>query len=339
MKLETGRLNVWVFGPGTGEFIVVHVPPNGWLSIDGCSADAKEWPLRFFRDQVKVAPTHILMTHPHADHARGIRALVEHFTRGADSEWPRLGVVAPPRKKGRTGASQEGFDSQLANAVLSTVKSCWRRRAGCRWVPRAGAREPLGAGEVLTLSPERAALRPAGGSNFDWNRVATALAIEWEGHRVVLGADLVEKPGKGWSTVLKRTPTARQHVLLKVAHHGSLEAQHESLLKRLVGEAVVTLVTTPFASQDLPRFGKDDGVDLLLQHSDRLLLSGLSQAFETQDRKPRQWPRSRLARLKKPIAPDEPVGEFPTNYVHLVLSSAGKLKANYGPGSVIVHRG
>ncbi|MCC6338021.1 MAG: hypothetical protein IT380_29015 [Myxococcales bacterium] len=339
MKLEAGRLNLWVFGPGIGEFVVVHVPPDGWLSIDGCSADAQEWPLKFFRDQVGVAPTHILMTHPHADHARGIRALVEHFTPHGRVTWPRLGVVAPPRRKGDSGASQDAFDSRLANGVLTAVKTRWRRQPASKWTPRAGQREPLGSGEVLTLSPAKEALNQAGEQSFDWNRVATALAVEWSGHRVVLGADLVEKPGKGWSAVLGRAPVVRKHVILKVAHHGSLEAQHEALLKRLAGEDAVTLVTTPFASQDLPRFGRSDGADLLLKHSDKLLLSGLPQAFETQNRRPRQWRRSRLALQRKPIAPDEPVGDFPSNYVHLVLSAAGKVKANYGPGSVIVHRG
>lgn len=137
MKLVSNVLNLWVFGPGVGEFIVVHVPPDGWLSIDGCSADSAQWPLEFFKQQ-KVSPTHILMTHPHADHARGVQSLVEHFTTGF-GPWPRLGLVAPPRRKVGPGATQSVFDTKLANGVLSAMKTRWRRQAATKWEPRAGS--------------------------------------------------------------------------------------------------------------------------------------------------------------------------------------------------------
>ena len=336
MKLEPGKVNVWVFGPGVGEFVVVHVPPDGWLSIDGCSADAALWPLSFFAHH-KVAPTHILMTPPHTDHARGVQALIDHFTSGI-APWPRLGLLVPPRRAALRGASQAAFESKLANGVLNAVKTRWRRQPASRWEPIAGGIEPLGSGAVRVLSPERAVVMRRG-KHFDWNRAATALAIEWQGQRVVLGADLVENTGKAWTAVLKRYPIVRQHLVLKVAHHGSFEAQHGQLLARLPGEAQVTLVTTPFASQNLPRFTKGEGAELLLMHSQRLLLTGLPQAFETQNKKPRQWSRSRLTHLKRPIAADEPVGAFPSNYVQLVVDASGKLKTHWGPGTVIVHRG
>lgn len=331
MKLKADKLNVWVFGPGVGEFVVVHVPPDGWLSIDGCSAEAEGWPLAFFQLQA-AAPTHVVMTHPHADHARGVRKLVEHFTNGS-TPWPRLGLLAPPRAPLARGASQGSYDSKLANGVLSAIRTRWKRQPTTKWEPRAGALEPLGSGLIRVLSPETAARRPG-----DWNSVATALAVEWKGHRLILGADLVEKPGKGWSKVLSRFPLARSHLLLKVAHHGSFDAQHVPLFARLPSEQQVTLVTTPFASQNLPQFEKGEGAELLLKHSDRLLLTGLPQKFETQNKKPRQWPRARLATLKRPIAPDEPTAGFPSNYLHFVLDAAGTLKTTWGPGSVIVHR-
>lgn len=335
MKLEADKLNVWVFGPGVGEFVVVHVPPTGWLSIDGCSANAAGWPVAFFENQ-GVAPTHILMTHPHADHARGVQQLVERFTAGPQP-WPRLGLVTPSRRLGPRGASQASYDTRLATGVLSAVQTRWKRNPATKWQPRAGGTEVLGSGRLRVLSPDSRALQAARGPNFDWNRVASALAIEWQGHRLVLGADLVEVPGGGWSAVLRAAPEAREHVLLKVAHHGSLAAQHVPLLARLRAEKKVTLVTTPFASQDLPRFQRGEGAELLLMHGDKLLLTGLPQRFDTQNKKPRQWPRARLAKLKKPIAADEPMTGFPSNYLHFVLDASGKLKTHWGPGSVIVH--
>lgn len=336
MKVNAGALNVWVFGPGVGEFIVVHVPPLGWLAIDGCSADADKWPLRFFEQQ-QVTPSHILFTHPHADHARGLQKLVERFT-PAGATWPRLGLVSPPQKASTRGRSQSTYDSKLANGVLSAMKTRWKRQPTSRWEPRGGQREAFGDGELRVLSPSIAALRKPRGNAFDWNTVATALAVDWKGHRVVLGADLVEKPGQGWTAALKGFPDARKHLVLKVAHHGSLKAQHAPLLARLAGEADVTLVATPFASEDLPRFATNEGAHLLLKHSKSLHLTGLPQSFETQNKSPRQWPRHRLAKLKKPIRPSETVGPFPFCYVHLSITAAGKVTVDHGPGSVIVHR-
>lgn len=338
MNKVDGKLNLWVFGPGVGELIVVHVPPDGWLSIDGCSADGEAYGPRFFED-LNVAPTHILMTHPHLDHARGIQRLIEAHTGGITTSWPRLGALVPPRTPSTKGASQASFDGKVANAVLNAMVTRWKRSPTCKWEPKAGTVEPVGNGEVRILSPEPGVLPPNPPMGFNWNLAATALAVEWEGQRLVLASDLIETPGGGWTSALKAYPTLREHSGLKIAHHGSLEAQHEPLLRRQKGEVEVVLFGTPFASEELPRFKRGEGAEVLLRHSKKLILTGLPQKFETQSKRPRQWPRSRLEKLRKPIAPDDPVGPFPWCYVKLIVDSAGKRNVVYGPGSVIVHAG
>ncbi len=338
MKKVDGKLNLWVFGPGHGELVIVHVPPDGWLSVDGCSAAGEAFGPKFFETQ-GVAPTHILMTHPHLDHARGIQKLVEAHTGAQVPSWPRLGVLTPPRAATSRSASQTGFDGRVANAVLNSMVTRWRRRAACKWVPVLGSVEPIGEGQLRVLSPAPGVLPAKPPKHFDWNEAATALAVEWKNQRVILGSDLVETPGDGWTSVLKAYLPAREHGTLKVAHHGSLEAQHEPLLKRKAGEPEVALVATPFANKELPRFKTGEGADLLLRHAKKLMLTGLPQEFGTQSNKPRQWLRSRLAKLRKPIAPDDAIGPFPACYVQLALDASGKTRVTYGPGSVIVHAG
>lgn len=254
-------------------------------------------------------------------------------------QWPRLGLMVPPSRRVPRGASQAGYDGKVAAGVLAAMKTRWRRRPSCRWTPDVGSVEPLGAGRLHVLSPELAALNASRGKQFDWNRLATALALEWSNQRLILASDLVETPGAGWTSVLKRMPRAREHIVLKVAHHGSLKAQHVPLLARLSGEAKVIVLATPYASEDLPRFERNQGADVLLRHSGKLLLTGLPQKFETQNKIPRQWKRSRLNQMKKPIASDDEVGPFPACYLQLVLDATGKTKLTYGPGSVIVHAG
>lgn len=335
MKKVTDKLNLWVFGPGVGELVVAHVPPDGWLAIDGCSAKAENFAPRFF-EAMGERPTHILMTHPHLDHARGVQELIESHTKGA-APWPRLGLLMPPRAKTIRGSSQAAYDGKVALGVMNAMKTRWARAPACAWTPSVGSTEPIGAGVIRILSPEAGLLPAKPPPGFDWNTAATALAIEWAGHRVVLGSDLVENPGAGWSSALHRTPAIRVHGILKFAHHGSLEAQHPPFLARLHSEKEAVYVGTPFASEGLPRFKKNDGADVLLRYSSKLHLTGLPQAYERQNRKPRQWPRARLARLHKPIAADDPVAKFPSCYVHLTLDGTGKTKLAFGPGSVIVH--
>lgn len=336
MKFVEDQLNVWCFGPGVGEFVVVHVPPNGWLAIDGCSAKGENYPVAFF-DELKKQPTHILMTHPHLDHARGVRELVERHTSRTNTTWPMLGVVTPPGPAKAVG-HQAKHESRYVLDALNAMVTRWRQRPGCEWRPTAGTSHGLGAGTMHVLSPPEALLKKRRPPSFDVNQLSSALAIEWEGQRLVLGSDLVEEPGRGWSEVLNAAPNAREHLLLKIAHHGSKAAQHVPLLARTKNEREALYIATPFASQDLPRFTKTEGVAVLHQHADKLLLTGLPQAFDKQHGAPRQWPLRKLAKMRNFPASSQPADGYPDCWIHVSVTRSGKTKTSYGPGSVIVHR-
>lgn len=318
MTRHEGLLNVWVFGPGYGEFVVVHVPPTGWLAVDGCSAGGGDgWPRRFFEAQ-DVTPTHILMTHPHHDHATGLVELIDDATPATDTgSWPLLGVLEPAAHPPAVPDLEAGFHGQEANLVLSAMRDRWARSSKCRWDLTVGAPKPLGAGAVTVLSP-------AGPTGGDPNERSTALEVEWGEMRVVLGADLVEDPGSGWSQVLAVRPRARRHLALKVPHHGSPKALHEPLLERSAREPESVPVLTPYSKGlKLPHFGADSGVEVLLRHSRAVLMTALPQRYATQAREPRTFTRAELEAASRPIAPVEPVDGFPSCFVQLAFDSSG----------------
>lgn len=321
-------LNLWVFGPGFGELVVVHVPGAGWLSIDGCTARRTSWPLAFF-DRLNVAPTHILMTHPHLDHAGGLVQLIDEHTQPGE-QWPRLGVLEPVPPPTAAASHELHFHSQQADSVLSAMRTRWQSQPSCKWPLNVGAREPIGDGWATVLSPED----DAGLS--DVNERATAIEVEWNDARIVLGADLVEAPGLGWSRALSRRALLREHDALKVAHHGSLAAQHDPVLQRLTGEQESFTVLTPYSKgYKLPDFQDGGGIEVLLRHTSRVLMTALPQSYSTQNRTPRRWTRAELKNLHTPIAAAEPVADFPCCYVHAAFDGQGRLVAENVAGVAV----
>lgn len=328
MTLVEGLLNLWVFGPGYGEFIVVHVPPAGWLAVDGCTAGSESWPQRFFEDQA-VRPTHILMTHPHQDHAAGLVELIDDTTWGAPATWPLLGVLEPPALVPPVPNVEAGFHGQEADAVLTAMRTWWQAQPQTRWDLSPGVPHPIGDGVARVLSP-------TGATGGDPNERSTALELEWQGTRIVLGADLVETPGEGWSKALAHRPTARAHVALKVPHHGSPRALHPPLLARLPGETPSVPVVTPYSrGRKLPHFDPASGVATLLQHSPQVLLTALPQKYELQARHPRTFTTAELLAGHQPIAEAERVDGFPSCWVHLVFGPQGQLHASNTAGLTI----
>lgn len=104
---------------------------------------------------------------------------------------------------------------------------------------RVGSKVSLGAAQLEVLSPDAATRTKAmdrwrKGKRFDANRTATAVLVEWGPVRLVLGSDLIEKPGKEWSSAISRAGRGvlARHDALKVPHHGSTKALHSGLLRR-----------------------------------------------------------------------------------------------------------
>jgi hypothetical protein len=349
-QLEPDRLQLLVFGPGTGELILVRAPPGDWLVLDGCGTSGERSyalaVLSHYSQQDNVR--FIAMTHPHEDHARGVAELVDALTQPERAAgWPRLGMIWPsPLDEAAGGDEQAQLRGARVRQALAAILDRWERRPSCRWELTRGDTRDLGDAKLRVLSPASAvrarfleALAAGDAAGFDKNRIATAIEVTWRSHRVVLGSDLVEKPGKGWSAVIDFAPEVADHGTAKVAHHGSIRALHEPLLRH-TARTGRSFVVTPFATQDLPRFDREGGVARLHEHAATVHLTGLPRGHDAQPGAPLRLKRSQLARRRRDWEPDPVTPGFPDCWIMVELSStAARRRVVHGIGSVAVGAG
>ena len=90
------ELELTVFGPGTGECIVLHLGNNDWMVIDSCCPPSSDEPaaLDYF-GRIGVDPRArvrcILATHWHDDHIQGLAKIVDHC---ADARFAMSGALS-----------------------------------------------------------------------------------------------------------------------------------------------------------------------------------------------------------------------------------------------------
>jgi hypothetical protein len=330
--LAADDLHVLVFGPGTGELVAVRAPPNDWLIVDGCGVGRTKYGPALLA-HYGASPRLLALTHPHRDHAVGVADVVDAFTQGAASAWPRIGLLWPtPRDRVSLRDLQAYFTGGVVEDALSAIRDRWRRHPASRWNLDAGSSTGLGNATVTVVSPERGPTRDAWrawqlGGNYDPNQIASVLDVTWNGHHVVLGSDLVEQPGRGWTVAQPRFQTS---VATKVPHHGSTNALHASWIR-----GGPHLVVTPFASSNLPRFDRAGGMARMLATVDTVHLTALPRAYSAQGGRPQRLTRRQLERLGEAEL-DPPVAGWPDCYVILSISANGSSRLVHGPGSVQV---
>ena len=257
-------------------------------------------------------------------------------------DWPGIGVLSPsPRGPSPLGAIAPHFGSMVED-TLAPIDDLWERAPGCRWDLRAGTSRALGDAEVKVLSPSTRAATDAydawrGGRDWNPNRVATAFELRWNGHRILLGSDLDEDDGHGWSDVAAARRTEAPHAVTKVPHHGSVRAVHPVWIDPRGGEP--RFIVTPFARENLPRFDDGDGVHQMLGYAEEVYLTGLPRAHASQAAsQPLHERRSVLHALdKEPIDPTTP--GWPDCFVIASVTPSGATTLTHGPGSVVVVEG
>jgi len=336
--LPRDALAIFVFGPGVGELVAVSVPDAGWIIVDGCGPDEGSYGLRLlrhYRADVKA----ILMTHPHLDHCRGVAEVIEHATKSSPESWPRLGFAKPPqlRRSVRLRDPIRDLLSAKAEHVIATFQSRWEDHPSCRWDLQRDTSVTIGEATVTVVAPAPEAIRPPRVSS-DYNRLSSAVRIRWRGSDLVLGGDLVQEPGQGWSTAVAAFSDLAAHVVLKVPHHASAEALYDGLLERPPGAPPPIWLVTPFSSAKLPRFddGKAGGMRMLHAHVDRIHLTGLPRAHKRQHGSAVEM--TRKAALESAAIDFDPttIG-FPDCWIAVLLPADGSdAVVHHGPGSLIV---
>jgi hypothetical protein len=329
-----------VFGPGYGELVLVHAPPGNWLVIDGCGTDGEQYGQRVL-DHYGAVPSLVMLSHPHLDHARGLREVIERATRDPNATWPLIGMVPAPNTVGAGDAwdAAAALDGGIAEQVVATILERWQQRPECKWRLDAGTTQQLGDASVRVLSPtdaERDAAVQAwlAQRRHDYNRAATALLITWRGRRVLLGSDLVERPGGGWTSAMGHDRNLRAHDVYKIAHHTSLHAIGIQA-ERPSSPQLRRWVATPFANKGLPRFRDGEAMDVLLALEDPIEVTGLPRAHEDQSGSDEQLSRAILRDDPERAFATTTTG-FPDCFVGIVLSAKGQASIVRGPGSVRV---
>lgn len=344
-ELEPKSLAIFLLGPGVGELVAIRIPDAGWIMIDGCGPEEGSDGvalLQRYDGQARV----IVMTHPHHDHCRGFSDLVESATRGPPTSWPRIGFALPPQPRETVRLRDPPRDLLAAKAeqAIATITSRWDRHPACRWNLDLHDEVEVGAATLHVVGPGPTARASPPKGRADWNRLSTAMRLRWHEVDVVLGGDLVEKPGNGWTETLDAYPDLARHVVLKIPHHGSIEALHRGLLQRPDGAPTPTWIATPYSSQRLPRFddGEKGGMRELHRHADRVHLTAWPRPAVYDLDPPTQATRSQARSLVESAGGESkrPTPRaLPDRWVGLEIGDDGEVRIHQAREGVLVTRG
>jgi beta-lactamase superfamily II metal-dependent hydrolase len=277
---QDDEIEVSLFGPGYGECVLLHLGFSDWVIVDSCVNKQKRPPVLEYLRAIGVDPAHlvklVVATHWHDDHIGGLGFLFSNCLSakfacsGAlkSKEFLTLVRAVSVNAMMRTSGVKEFNEviqtleqrtkskSQLAAPTLASVnKTLWRRHS---------VNGQIFPAEVKSLSPSDAAVTR---TQFEIaslfpkvhepkrrvsprspNHSAVAMWVEAGNTRILLGSDLEESGDAqtGWTAILD--PAVRpQHKasVYKVAHHGSVTADHPQIWSDLL-ENPPHAILTPF---------------------------------------------------------------------------------------------
>ncbi len=243
------ELEISLFGPGFGECILVHYGDGKWMTIDSCLDKDRVNPtaLSYFA-KLELDPsecvTHTIITHPDGDHVGGIQML---FSSCKSSR-----LVCPSVLSDKDMITYAEFFSRIdlspltrtTHELVEVLRECTRRDPKYPVYVKQDtiiARQPnltitaLAPSDskikkflthISQLIPREKTDRRAPGK-LSPNAVSTVILVEFHEISLVLGADLEEQPGKGWTNILDDSvcfDSAVAPILFKIAHHGSENA-------------------------------------------------------------------------------------------------------------------
>ena len=269
--LDPQLLYLFLFGPGRGEGTIIRVPGDTWIVIDSCHYPWGSPALRLLK-QHQATWSCVVLTHRHEDHYRHFHELLA--TRGSGP----VGCADPHVDKWEDVATSPDAHRQVLHGeleqVISAIVSRWESEPKSKWLTYGSTERKVGQARLLSLHPERDFVRTYTGR--DWNELSSALLLEWEGMRLLFGADVVNPH---WRAIYAAYPEALDHQVHKVPHHGSLEAVYD-------GFGVFNLfplwIVTPFSSKKVPSPQDGQGLHRLLQSVSEIHLTGLPEAHSRQ---------------------------------------------------------
>lgn len=280
---KPNEFEISVFGPGIGESIVVHLGNSKWAIIDSCQNRATRQPialeyLNSLNVNVCEDVSHVIVTHWHDDHIRGISEIVQAarnskivFSAALKSrEFSSLLAVHKETMLIETTSGvaemHDALENNLHNSGAYGPHS-WASEGMV--LHQSASPEPT---KIIAVSPSantitQAAVRighlipnendPFGRvKDLSPNSLSIALQVQFGTLTCLLGGDLEKSPSglSGWNAVVKSSVISDSKAgFYKVAHHGSEGADQNEIWSQLLDDQPAAVVT-PYArgSKKLP---------------------------------------------------------------------------------------
>lgn len=334
--LSADRFYLVVLGPGTGESVLLRVPPDQWMVVDSfqCGTPSRAAALSVVEHFGGVVAA-IALTHPHADHYAGIGDLI-------DASKTALLACVHPGDDGDDRATPNDPVAAMREGAKPTyvrIWDEWSKAPHRRWDTFRSTQRNIGAATITSLHP----VRPISRSSWsgDLNSLSSAMLVEWKGVRLLLGADV---PKSEWPDIARSFPGIGNHSVLKVPHHGSRNAIDESFGN---GERSRLWIATPFEKQRLPRAddtgsdGAPEGLSRILTFVDQVALTALPFRHDREAERPCRTSRRQLRDQTHPVR--QPQASLPESDAalerHVIVGfdpRGAVVQMIYGPGSVVV---
>ena len=331
--LRDGLLYLVVFGPGTGESVVLRIPGDPedvWCVIDSCAIGHAN-PAKRLLAQCGACLSLLAISHPHDDHAARFAELMPFLAGNA-----RLGVAWPRLPDENWDQSLDARRHHLkgsAEGALAAILRAWQDTPARKWEMSRGQDVPIGACSIEVLNPDL----PSHAAKFPQkvNRLSTALLVTWQGCRLLLGGD-VEKDD--WREIQKGGHSLVHHGC-KVPHHGSANAWHASWM---TGPANRAWCITPWHGKSLP-WSTTGGVQGLLDANRPLHvtsdkgMTNLPSTCQAQRHPPHAAPAPQRLPGGMGLTPVSVPQDAWSNYVALGFDAQGTLADQQsGDGSVSI---
>ena len=285
---QPDELEVSILGPGFGKSILVHAGQGYWMAVDSCvDAEGNCAALRYL-EAISIDPNsvkQIVVTHWHNDHVRGLADLLRQCTQ-ADFFCPTVFIEEDFVD---FVSAQSEQDISPLGASTSDLAECFdvlmQRKQQPRFVgpDRVLAKTIAPPLVVFSLSPADERIqqfleligqhraqrgqtrRPV--RDLHPNLVSVVLRVVLDNDAVLLGADLQEKPHKGWTNIVKTSKVLGEPLasLFKIPHHGSANAHSDMQWTALLSKKPHS-VLTPYngGAHKLPN---NDDVDRIIELS------------------------------------------------------------------------
>lgn len=269
MGLLDQTIEIVVFGKGVGESILFRVKDDKWIVIDSFIEPSSKLPiaLKYFRDNnMRIDDiVGILCTHWDDDHIRGISDIIKVHSNTLPVVMPivlkdkRVREYVKSKITSNTPCITEfmrvlELKRQNKCSVFRAIsdRNLYRREINDRTVvfialsPNDDQYEDFFNSIVLSDEIEK----KRGSSSFE-NSISIATYAETNGDSILLGGDLENSKNGGWKDICKNSNTLNKCHVIKVPHHGSVNAYYDDVWSLLVEKPIA--IVTRYNNSHLPK--------------------------------------------------------------------------------------